>query len=141
MAATKKVPVPAASKSVAVADAKDKQIKLIDILKTDHNYDVIKEIIDHIQMLKRAKKIKPLEKHRMLINYNLALLSYCVPKMRVVEDNSDRDSRPMNFQINIGGTTTGQLPASTKKGSSSSSVNISIPTNKHKDGSYSVLSE
>ena len=132
--AKSKAPLPAAV-------ASEKQTKLIDILKTSHKYDIIKEIIDHIQMLKRAKKIKPLEKHRMLINYNLALLSYCVPKMRVVEDNSDRDSRPMNFQINIGGTTTGQLPASTKRGSSSSSVNISIPTKKHKDGSYSVLSE
>ena len=129
---------PAIRKGRAVS-AKDKQTKLIDILKTDHHYDIVKEIIDHINMLKRAKKIKPLEKHRMLMNYNLTLLSYCMPKMRVVEDNTDKDSKPMNFQINIG--TNDPAPASTSKKPKAGGVSITIPTKKNTDGTYSVSSD
>ena len=132
--------VPAVKPGHAVAVAKDKQTKLIDILKTDHHYDIVKEIIDHINMLKRAKKIKPLEKHRMLMNYNLTLLSYCMPKMRVVEDNSDRDSKPMNFQINIG-TPAPAASGKPNKAKQSGKVSITIPTKKNKDGSYSVSSD
>ena len=84
MPVSKKVPAKVAvAKSTATlpaAVASDKQTKLIDILKTDHKYDVIKEIIEHIQMLKRAKKIKPLEKHRMLINYNLPCCPTVFPR-------------------------------------------------------------
>jgi hypothetical protein len=132
--------VPSTTTGHAVA-AKDKQTKLINILKDDHHYDIVKEIIDHIKMLQRAKKIKPIEKHRMLMNYNLTLLSYCMPKMRVVEDNTDRDSKPMNFQINIGvPDQKPAVPTSTKKNKNAGGVSITIPTKKNKDGSYSVTS-
>jgi len=132
--------VPAKRPGHAVAAAKDKQTKLIDILKTDHHYDIVKEIIDHINMLKRAKKIKPLEKHRMLMNYNLTLLSYCMPKMRVVEDNTDKNSKPMNFQINIG-TPEPAAPGTPNKPKKAGGVSITIPTKKNTDGTYSVSSD
>jgi hypothetical protein len=125
--------VPATSTGHAVAK-KDEQTKLITILKNDFKYDIVKEIIDHIKMIKRAKKIKPLEKHRLLYNYNVTLLSYCMPKMKIVEDNTD-NGKPMNFTINIGGDADTQ-PAPKKAGKGG--VSITIPTKKTKDGSYSV---
>jgi len=54
---------PATIPPAPVAIAKQKAEQLITILKTDHNYDIVSEIITHIKELKRAKKIKPLEKH------------------------------------------------------------------------------
>lgn len=129
-APTSNTPVPATPGQLA----KSVQTQFINILKTDHNLDLIKEIVDHIGMIKRAKKIKPQEKHRLLQNYYLTLLSYAVPKMKVVEDNTDR-SNPINFQINIGGTpTTSKRAKKPIKGG----VNITIPTSKNKDGSFSV---
>jgi len=117
------------------AVAKKEQTQFINILKKDHKFDVIKEIIDHIQMIKRAKKVKPQEKHRLLQNYYLTLLSYSVPKMKVVEDNTDRNAKPINFQINIGGT-----PTKSKKAKKpvKGGVSITIPTKKNTDGSYTV---
>ena len=133
-------PSPATSGQNLPAQPKDKQTKLITILKDDFQYDIVKEIIDHIQMIKRAKKIKPLEKHRLLYNYNTTLLSYCMPKMRLVEDNSKDNSQPFNFQINIGGPGDGTpAPKSTKK--KKGNVSITIPTKKNDPGTYSVSSE
>ena len=117
--------------------AQQKSTQLIDILKTDHRLDILKDIVEHIGLIKRAKKIRPLEKHRLLQNYYTTLLSYCVPKMKVVEDNTNKNSTPMNFQINIGVSPDKGTP-STKKNKSQSGMKITIPTQKNKDGSYSV---
>jgi hypothetical protein len=135
--------VPATTKSSLPAkQSKDKQKKLINILKDDHHYDIVKEIIDHIQMLKRAKKIKPIEKHRMLMNYNITLLSYCMPKMKIVEDDTKDNSKPFNFQINIGGDPNQKRPVGRPKGSTKkNNVSITIPTKKNDDGSYSVTTD
>ena len=114
------------------AVAKQTQTKFIDILKTDHNFDVIAKIVDHIGMLERSKKVKVTDKHRMLQTYYLTLLSFAVPKMKVTEESGENKT-PINFQININGTDdTSPKPAG--KGG----VSITIPTNKNKDGSYSV---
>jgi hypothetical protein len=129
-----KLPAPTGKRSHPIAKAADsKQTQFINILKTDHNFDLVKKIVDHMGMIERAKKIKPQEKHRLLQNYYLTLLSYCLPKMKVVEDNSDKNKNPMKFTINIGGTA--EKPKAPKK---AGGVSITIPTNKNKDGSYSV---
>lgn len=120
------------AKKSAGSVAKAKQTTFINILKTDHKFDIIKELVDHMGSIKRAKKIKPQEKHRLLQNYYLALLSYCLPKMKVVEDNTDKNKKPMNFTINIGETS----PTKKKGGAS-----ITIPTNKNKDGTYTVSND
>jgi len=74
------------------------------------------------------------------MNYNLTLLSYCMPKMRVVEDNTDKNSKPMNFQINIG-TPEPAAPGTPNKPKKAGGVSITIPTKKNKDGTYSVSSD
>jgi len=130
------VPATASSKAVAT----NKQVRLINILKNDHNYDIVKEIVDHMGQLKRAKKIKPLDKHRMLMNYNLTLLSYCMPKMKIVEDDKGNQT-PINFQINIGGEAEqapAKRPVGRPKKPKGSNVSITIPTKKNSDGSYTV---
>lgn len=122
------------------AVAKATQTKFANILKTDHSFDLVKKIVDHMGQIERAKKIKPLEKHRLLQNYYLTLLSYAFPKMKVVEDTSDRNKKPMNFQINIG-TPTAPEPAPKRPGrprKSKGGVSITIPTVKNSDGSYSL---
>ena len=123
---------PAVRKDAATG-ASDTQTKFIDILKTDHKFDLIKKIVDHMGQIERAKKIKPQEKHRLLQNYYLTLLSYALPKMKVVEDNTDR-SKPINFQINIGGPDEKKTKAKKKQGG----VSITIPTVKNTDGTYAV---
>lgn len=129
-----KLPANVGTKSHPIAKAADKaQTQFINVLKTDHNFDLIKKIVDHMQMIERAKKIKPQEKHRLLQNYYLTLLSYCLPKMKVVEDNSDKNKTPMKFTINIGGTV--EKPKAPKK---AGGVSITIPTNKQSNGTYSV---
>jgi len=123
----------------AVAKATKTQTKFIDILKTDHKFDIIKKVLDHIGMIDRAKKISPLDKHKLLQTYYLTLLTYCLPKMKLVEDNTDKNSKPMNFQINIG--TPAPTPAPGKPGrpkKSQGGVSITIPTRKASDGSYSI---
>jgi len=127
--------LPATRKAAAVT-AKDKQTTFINVLKTDHNFDLVSKIVGHMGQIERAKKIKPQEKHRLLQHYYLALLSYALPKMKVVEDNTDKNKKPMNFTINIGGTE--EKPKATKK---AGGVSVTIPTNKNKDGSYSVSND
>jgi hypothetical protein len=117
--------------------AKKLSDQFIEILKTDHKYDVVAEIILHMKEIKRAKKIKPLDKHRMLMNYNLTLLSYCLPKIKVVEDTRDNDGSGIIFNIKIGGD--GEQKAKIKRaGQGKTGINISIPTTKNKDGTYTV---
>ena len=137
---------PAVTPTTPVAIAKQKGEQLITILKTDHNYDIVSEIIKHIKELKRAKKIKPLDKHRMVMNYNITLLSYCMPKMRVTEDNSaDQNGKGVIFNIQIGGSDGPADPRNAGHGkirkSKSKGVAISIPTRKNKNGSYSVTDD
>ena len=127
-----------------LSNARTKQVQFIDILKTDHNYDVVAEIITHIKELKRAKKIKPLDKHRMVLQYNITLLSYCMPKMKVTEDKTtDSLGKGVVFNISIGGE--GEHPNKPKSAgsgvskSSKTGVSVRIPTTVHTDGSISVL--
>jgi hypothetical protein len=117
--------------------AKVKSEQFIHILKTDHKYDIVSEIVQHMQEIKRAKKIKPLEKHRMLMNYNLTLLSYCLPKIKIVEDDRNDTGGGVIFNIKIGGD--GEQKAKIKKaGQGKTGINITIPTKKNKDGTYVV---
>jgi hypothetical protein len=122
--------------------AKKNSEKFITILKTDHGYDIVAEIVKHMQEIKRAKKIKPQEKHRLLQNYNLTLLSYCLPRIKIQENTGDDNGKGVTFNINIGGeeqdSTMKSAGAGTIKKSKQKGVNISIPTKKNKDGSYSV---
>jgi hypothetical protein len=134
-----KTPTPAA---IAKQTAK----KLITILQDDFNYDIISDIIDTMAMIKRAKKIKPLEKWRLIKDYQLTLLSYCMPKMKIVEDNSaDTGGKGVVFHIQIGGTKDtvdpriaglGRVRKDKRKG-----VSVSIPTQKNSDGTYTVNGE
>lgn len=127
--------LPATKPATPGAVAKKEQTQFINILKTDHKFDLITEIVDHMKMIKRAKKIKPQEKHRLLQNYYLTLLSYCLPKMKVIEDDSNKNKTPIAFQINIGGTPTKSKRAKKK---ATGGVNITIPTVKNDNGTYSV---
>jgi len=124
------------------AVAKKTAQKLITILKDDFNYDVVKDIIDTMAMIKRAKRIKPLEKYRLIKDYQLTLLSYCLPKMKIVEDVRDTGGKGVIFNIQIGGT---DVPADTRKAGSGTvkkdkrkGVSVSIPTQKNSDGTYTV---
>jgi len=138
-------PPAVATPTSPVALAQNKATQFIEILKTDHNYDIVTEIIQHIQELKRAKKIKPLDKHRMVMNYNITLLSYCMPKIKVIEDNShDTLGKGVIFNISIGGDErehpnkpkhigSGGVSKSPRTG-----VSVRIPTKANDDGSFSV---
>jgi hypothetical protein len=119
-----------------------KSEQFIQILKTDHNYDIVAEIIDHINMLKRAKKIKPIEKHRMIMNYNITLLSYCLPKMKVTEDNTgNTGGKGVIFNISIGGEDGPKDAGNGRVTKGKKGVRVSIPTKKQKDGTYSVTED
>jgi hypothetical protein len=119
--------------------AKKKSEQFINILKTDHHYDIVSEIVKHMGEIRRAKKIKPTEKHRLLQNYHLTLLSYCLPRIKIQETIGDDTGKGVTFNINIGGEdplkTAG---AGTINKSKTRGVRVSIPTQKNKDGSYSV---
>ena len=131
---TPQLPAATGVNSHPIAKAADeKQTQFINILKTDHKFDLITKIVEHMGMIERSKKIKVQEKHRLLQNYYLTLLTYCLPKIKVVEDNTDRNSKPMNFTINIGGTEAEPNPKKKAGG-----VSITIPTKRNKDGSFSV---
>ena len=125
----KNPPVPTTTgKSLAKLGKGD--VRLIQVLKDDFDYDVIQEIITMIGIIKRGKKLKPLEKYRLIQSYQLALLSYCVPKMKVVEGERGVGDK-VNFTINVGGDTT--EPVVKKSGAG---VNITIPTVRNKSGQF-----
>ena len=115
---------------------KQKMTRLIEILETDHNYNIVQEIVDHMKLIKRSKKLKPLEKHRMLQNYHITLLSYCMPKMKITEDTRDSGGKGVTFNINIAGTDGTATPVGVQKGRKG--VSVSIPTRKQKDGTFVV---
>jgi hypothetical protein len=54
-----------------------------------------------------------------------------MPKMKIVEDNTDKNARPMNFQINVAGNN----PAD---GKVVKPTTISINTKKNDDGTFVV---
>jgi hypothetical protein len=117
------------------------QTQFINILKTDHNYDIVAEIIKHMAEIKRAKKIKPLEKHRLLKDYHITLLSYCLPRIKIQETIGD-DTGKVIFNINIGGddNTGGTLKKAGGKGKrkKNTGANITVNTTKGKDGTFTV---
>ena len=126
--------------------AKDKQEKFIEILKTDHNYDIVAEIIQHIKELKRAKKIKPVEKHRMVIQYHAMLIPFCLTKVKAVEEDSGATAgKGVVFNIQIGGDNEPADPRMVGKGTVKKTkrkgVSVKIPTQINDDGSYTVLDE
>jgi hypothetical protein len=115
--------------------AKQKSERFIHILKDDHNFDIVKKIVDHMGQIERAKKIKPLEKHRLLQNYYLTLLSYCLPKIKIQENVGDDTGKGVVFNIKIGGEA---QPGKTKLKSAGKGVHVSVPTKQNADGSYSI---
>lgn len=136
---------PPAKASPGTVQAYDKNVRFIDVLKNDFGFDIVKEIIDEIQFVKRAKRIKPREKRRLLNSYYLTLLSYCVPKQKIVEDNSgNTGGKGVVFKINIGGPVEPdprQAGKGTVRKSKSKGVSITIPTQVNKDGSYEIDSK
>lgn len=128
---------PTTTKAVEKASQK----RFIDILKTDHNFDIIKEIVDHIKLIKRSKKLKAKEKHTMISNYHLTLLTFCVPKQKIVEDRQDDSGKGVVFNINLGGEPEPQPKTKRVKGKASkpkTGINITIPTRQAADGTYSI---
>jgi len=115
------------------------QTQFINILKTDHNYDIVAEILKHMSEIKRAKKIKPLEKHRLLKDYHITLLSYCLPRIKIQESTGD-DGGKVVFNINIGDNTGGTLKKAGGKGKrkKNTGVNITVDTTKNDDGTFTV---
>jgi hypothetical protein len=135
-------PVPTTPVTTPAKIHKREQREFIQILSSDHNYDIVAEIITHMQEIKRAKKIKPLEKHRLLKDYNLTLLSYCLPKIKVVEtDSGGGTGSGVIFNIQIGGSGDSDGPGDAGNGrvtKGKKGVSVSIPTKKNKDGTYTV---
>jgi hypothetical protein len=119
--------------------ANKKQEKFITILKNDHNYDIIAEIIDHIKVLSRAKKIKPVEKHRMIIQYHAMLLPFCLTKVKAVEDDTGgTGGKGVIFNITIGEDTSLRDAGNGRVTKGRKGVSVSIPTQKQDDGTYTV---
>jgi hypothetical protein len=132
-----------ATGSKTLTGLKGKQKRFITILQDDFNFDIIERIVSHIGVIDRSKKIKPLEKHRMLQNYYLTLLTFCVPKMKIVEDDRDKVGDKIAFNISIGGSDgTNPSGTSTTKGAPTraqgSNVSITVPTVKGPNGSFIV---
>ena len=121
-----------ASTSKALADIGKGDVRFIQILKDDFKFDLIKEITDHMGVVKRSKKLKPDVKHRMLQSYYLKLLEFCVPKLKVQEGAKDTGDK-ISFSINIGGQEPALKDAKPKGG-----VNITIPTKKQIDGTHTI---
>jgi hypothetical protein len=122
-------PVPA-STSKALLKLGAGKARFLQILKDDFNYDVIQEIIEMIGIIKRGKKLKPLDKYRLIQTYQLAILSYCIPKMKVLEGDKGVGDK-INFTFNVGG----EAPPN-PHGKPVGGVNITIPTVKKEDGSF-----
>jgi hypothetical protein len=78
------------------------------------------------------------------MNYNIVLLSYCLPKIKVTEtdDGSNAGGKGVIFNIQIGGS--GGDKDSLKGAGhgvvtkSRAGVSVTIPTKKNKDGSFTV---
>ena len=124
--------------------SKNKQTQFITILKDDHNFDIVSEILKHMAEIKRAKKIKPLEKHRLLKDYHITLLSYCLPRIKIQENVGD-DTGSVVFNIKIGGddNTGGTLKKAGSKGARKkpTGANVTINAQKGKDGTFTVSDE
>jgi len=134
-------PAPPAPPPAVVAQNKSTQF--IEILKNDKNFDIIDEILKHMDEIKRAKKIKPLEKHRLLKDYHLTLLSYCLPRIKIQETTGDDTGKGVIFNINIGGDpadTTGALKkaGAGKVRKKSTGAHVTVKTIQNTDGSYSI---
>lgn len=132
MARPKNLPATTKATSKALAEIGKGDVRFIQILKSDFHFDLIKEMVEHMGVVKRSKKLKPIEKHRMLQTYYTTLLSFCVPKLKVQEGSKDTGDK-VNFTINIGGEETTMKSAKPKGG-----VNINIPTRKDSSGTYTV---
>lgn len=122
--------------SKSLTGLKGKQKRFITILQDDFNFDIIERIVKHIKVIERSKKIRPPEKHRMLQNYYMTLLTYCVPKMKLIEDNTSKLGDKIAFNINIQNNDTSQ--SQPVKSGPGGGVNITIPTVKGKNGAYDV---
>lgn len=123
--------------SKQLVNLKGKQKRFITILKDDFNFDIVQEIVEHYGVIKRGKKLKPPVKHKLMQNYLTMLLTYCVPKMKVTEDEKG-SGKPVQFFINVGGEQTAGVDPNTNQPNVKGGVNITIPTVKGPDGSYSV---
>lgn len=122
--------------------AKEYSTRLINILKDDFQYDVIKDIITTMDYIRRAKKIKPLDKYRLLKDYQLSLLSYCMPKMKVIEDNSaDAGGKGVIFNIQIGAPEDNLKKAKGSVSKSKKGVSVSIPTKQQDDGTFVIADD
>lgn len=122
-----------------VPSNKTSQKKFIDILEKDHGFNIVSEIVEEIRMIKRNKRIKGLDKRRLLKDYYLTLLTFCVPKQKVVEDSPRDKKKGLIFNINVGGpSTASSSPQPAGAGKVSTKMNIDIPTVQTKDGMYYV---
>jgi hypothetical protein len=121
-----------ATTSKALADIGKGDVRFIQILKDDFHFDLIKEMVDHLGVVKRSKKLKPDVKHRMLQSYYMKLLEFCVPKLKVQEGAKDTGDK-IQFNINIGGDEPKMKNAKPKGG-----VNITIPAAQDKDGAITI---
>jgi len=119
--------LPPATTSDALAKIGKGDVRFIQILKDDFSFDLIQEMVAHLGVVKRSKKLKPETKHRMLQAYYMKLLEFCVPKLKVQEGAKDVGDK-IQFNINVGGEPT--IKDVTPKGG----VNITIPATKTKDG-------
>ena len=135
------VPTTANTTTSITKAAVSKQTKFIDILTSQHNFDLVSSIISHIGEIKRAKKIKPIEKHRMLQTYYMALMQFAYPKMKVVEDNSAGSQKPINFTISIAAPAPEHPAAKPRSKPKGYRTSITVPTYKNTNGTYTIKDE
>jgi hypothetical protein len=125
--------------SKQLSNLKGQQKRLVVILKEDFNFDVIVEIVKQYHKVERAKRIKPLEKARLVHSYLNMLLPYCVPKQMHEKEAGPGTGDKIQFNISIGGgNPTDTLSQKGGDPDSHSNVSITIPTVKQPDGSFAV---
>lgn len=128
-------PATTSGMSALAQKATGKQRRLIVILEEDYNFDVVLEMITQYGIVKRAKKIKPTEKARLIKDYLVFIAQLCIPKEKPSEDGPITGDK-IKFTINI--DTPKPLQPDNVAAKKPGGISITIPTIKGADGSYAV---
>jgi len=100
-------------------------------LKEDHNFDVIKEMVELYHKVVRSRMVKA-SKYKMQFQMLAKIMEYALPKLRVEESkNETGDQITFNIMVGSNDPATQALPGNAPK-------QIDIPTKVGKDGSYII---
>lgn len=110
---------------------KDEKKRLITILKEDHNFDVIKEMVDLYHKVVRSRMIKA-AKYKLQFQLLSKIMEYALPKLRV-EEHKNETGDQITFNILVG-----QNDPSTKALPGNKPKQIDIPTKVDPDGNFVI---